>query len=124
GMDPWTHLIARDIPPMRETYAAAARVLEVAEVESPAGAQVIDLLPLMDPKEWGVAYLATTIVSPDRREVELKFGSDDALKVWINGRPIVSNLVSRGAAPDQESARVALSPGENRLLAKIVQGHS
>jgi hypothetical protein len=124
GMEPWPNLVARDIPPMLEEPQAPKRVLDVAEVELPEGAQYVDLLKLMEPKEWAVAYLATNIVSPDRREVELRFGSDDALKVWLNGKPVVSHLIGRGAAPDQEQVRVTLQPGKNPLLAKVVQGHS
>lgn len=124
GMEPWPGLVARDIPPMREELRSAEDVLEVVEVEDAAGAQHVDLLPRMDPKEWAVAYLTTTLIAPDRREVELKFGSDDALKVWLNGAPVVSRLIDRAAAPDQETARVTLNPGPNVLLAKVVQGHS
>jgi alpha-L-rhamnosidase len=124
GIEPWPNLVARDIPAMLEEPFSAQKVLETVEVEVPAGAQHIDLLPLMEPKTWGAAYLTTTLVSPDRREVELKFGSDDALKVWLNGKLVLSRLLDRAAQPDQDSARVTLEPGNNRLLAKVVQGHS
>lgn len=124
GMEPWTHLVARDIPRMLEEPRPALKVLQAVEVERGPDAQYLDLLSRMEPKTWGVAYLTTTLVSPDEREVELKFGSDDALKVWLNGQPIVSRLVSRAADPDQETARVRLRKGANRLLAKVVQGHS
>ncbi len=124
GMKPWTHLVKRDIPPMLEEPHPAARLLETAAVDVPEGVQHVDLLPLMEPKTWGAAYLTTTLVSPDERDVELKFGSDDALKVWLNGQEVVSRLVDRAAAPDQESARATLKAGENRLLAKVVQGHT
>lgn len=124
GMEPWPHLIPRDIPPMREEPLRPNRVLEVTQVPVGSPAQHIDFLPVLTPKLWAAAYVATTLVSPDRREVTLRFGSDDALKVWLNGKEIVSHLISRAAAPDQESARVTLEPGKNVLLAKIVQGHS
>lgn len=124
GMEPWPNLVARDIPKMAEVSRPAVKVLEVAAVEPASGTQHVDLLPLMDPKLWAAAYLSTEILSPDRREVELKFGSDDALKVWLNGKPIVSHLIDRAAAPDQEVVKVSLEPGVNRLLAKVVQGHS
>jgi alpha-L-rhamnosidase len=124
GMEPWPNLVPRDIPAMLEEPLRARAVLETMEGESAAEAQYVDLLPLMEPKGWGAAYLATTLVSADRRPVELKFGSDDAIKVWLNGKPVVSHLIDRAAAPDQESARVTLEPGENSLLAKVVQGHT
>lgn len=124
GMEPWPNLTARDLPAMREEILPARKVLQAVEVERAADAQYIDLLPLMSRKNWAVAYLTTTLTSPDEREVELRFGSDDALKVWLNGEEVVSRLVSRAAAPDQETRRVRLRKGPNRLLAKVVQGHT
>lgn len=124
GMEPWPNLTARDIPAMHEEVIPATKVLQVAEVERPRGVQFVDLLPLMSQKTWAAAYLTTTLVCPDEREVELKLGSDDALKVWVNGEPVTGKLVSRAAAPDQETVRVRLRKGPNRLLAKVVQGHT
>jgi hypothetical protein len=124
GMEPWPHLVPRDIPPMLETPLRAAKVLETVEVEPVTGAQYLDLLSMMERKEWAVAYVSTVLVSPEPQEVELKFGSDDALKVWLNGSEVVSHLVSRGGAPDQESIPVTLRAGANTLLAKVIQGHS
>lgn len=124
GMEPWPGLVPRDIPKMLEVPLRAKRVLETVEVEPPAPAQHVDLLAQMPVKEWVVAYLATTLKSPAERPVTLHFGSDDALKVWLNGRLITSHAGDRAAAPDQHNVPVTLQPGENRLLAKVVQGHS
>jgi alpha-L-rhamnosidase len=124
GMEPWPNLVARDIPKMLERPYPALKVLQAVEVEPEPATQFVDLLPLMEPKEWGAAYLAATVTSPAEREVELRFGSDDALKVWVNGRPVLARLVSRGAAPGQDRVRVSLRKGENRIVAKVVQGHS
>jgi len=105
GMEPWPHLVARDIPPMLEEGMTAKKVLEVAQVDPAAGAQHVDLLAQMPVKEWAVAYLTTTLISPDRREVDLRFGSDDALKVWLNGKLIASHPADRAAAPSASAAR-------------------
>lgn len=123
GMAPWTHLVPRDIPPMLEEPMEAARVLAVTEVRS-AIAYHVDFLPLMARREWAVGYLAANLVSPDERRVTLYFGSDDALKVVLNGTPVLARLVDRAAVPDQERIEVTLRPGRNLLLLKVVQGHS
>ncbi|MCA8974268.1 MAG: DUF1553 domain-containing protein [Planctomycetes bacterium] len=52
----------------------------------------------------------------------LSLGSDDAIKVWWNGEPILARKVSRGAAADQELLAVELRPGDNELLLKITNG--
>src|SRR5262249_13803261 len=54
--------------------------------------------------------------------VALSFGSDDAIKVWLNGEPVLANKIIRVVAPDQEKATVDLRAGKNELLVKVVNG--
>ncbi len=65
-------------------------------------------------------YLYRVIKTPEARKVTLSFGSDDAIKVWLNGKPILEKKVMRGVEPDQDKVAVTLSPGENQLLMKVV----
>lgn len=67
-------------------------------------------------------YLYRVIESPVARKVALSLGSDDAVKLWINGAEILSNKVGRGAAADQEKVDLPLKKGRNELLMKIVNG--
>jgi len=129
GMEPWPSLVPRDIPAMSETPVRARKILETVEVDnSPArgaGAlQFLDLNALLGRRDNAVAYVSAVLVSPQEQEVELAFGSDDALKVWVNEKQPISHLVERGAAPDQEKLRVKLYGGANTITAKVVQGHS
>ena len=51
-------------------------------------------------------------------------GSDDSLRIWLNGVLIRSIPKTREATPDEdriEGDRVALRPGENRLLVEVSQ---
>jgi hypothetical protein len=65
-------------------------------------------------------YLYRTIHVETPQSLALSFGSDDAIKAWLNGKGILTNFVSRGAEADQDKATVQLQPGENKLLVKIV----
>ena len=65
-------------------------------------------------------YVARTITSARERDVALLVGSDDTLKIWLNGALVHEHASVRGAAPDQDRVVVRLRPGENRLLMKIV----
>ena len=67
-------------------------------------------------------YLYRVIDSPVARKVSLSLGSDDSIKVWINGTEILKKKVGRGAAPDQEKLDLPLKKGRNQLLMKIVNG--
>ena len=68
------------------------------------------------------AYLLTYIHSAEQRPARLELGSDDAVKVWLNGRRIHANLVWRGVNPGDDVVPITLYPGWNQLLLKVVQG--
>lgn len=67
-------------------------------------------------------YLYRVIRAPQAVSLTLSFGSDDAIKVWLNGKQIVADKSSRAVAPDQETPRVDLRAGYNYLLVKIING--
>ena len=64
--------------------------------------------------------LARTVVSDTACELDLVLGSDDAIRVLVNGAEVHANPARRGAARAQDRVRVALEAGENQLLIKIV----
>jgi hypothetical protein len=69
------------------------------------------------------AFYFTRVIRVERgRRLALSFGSDDAIKVWLNGKQVAANRTTRAVAPDQEKVTVDLLPSENRLLVKIVNG--
>ena len=67
-------------------------------------------------------YLQRILTVKAATKVELKFGSDDGIRVWVNQKEVLNNKVTRGPAPDQEKITVDLKEGENSLLLKISQG--
>jgi hypothetical protein len=74
------------------------------------------------PGDFAATYLYRTIQADQPMTMTLSFGSDDAIKVWLNGAPVLANKLIRVVAPDQEKATVDLRAGENHLLLKIVNG--
>ncbi len=72
------------------------------------------------PSDLGAVYLTRTVRAPTDRGVKLSLGSDDAIRVWLDGVEVLSRNVARGAAPDQETVDLDLTPGDHRLLLKIV----
>lgn len=67
-------------------------------------------------------YIYRTFESPVAQSLSLSLGSDDAVKVWVNGEQVLAKLVGRGAAPGQETTQVPINQGTNQLLMKIVNG--
>src|SRR6185503_9361024 len=49
-------------------------------------------------------------------------GSDDALKVWLNGKLVHENWVARSARMDDDLVELPMQKGKNRLLLKIQNG--
>jgi hypothetical protein len=66
-----------------------------------------------------VVYLYHEFDSPQAIAVPVSLGSDDGLKLWLNGELLLSENVIRGAAPDQNEATLKLKAGKNRLLVKV-----
>lgn len=64
-------------------------------------------------------YGYTTIISPDRRNVMLRAGSDDAIKIWLNGKVVHNNPVLRGASGFLDNVNITLEKGINGLLVKV-----
>lgn len=69
-----------------------------------------------------VVYLRAHIWSPDDRQVELRTGSDDGMKVWLNDQPVLTTPASRSFAWDADKTKIQLKRGWNPLMFKITQG--
>ena len=65
-------------------------------------------------------YVFRTIKVEEAQRLNLSLGSDDGIKVWVNGKAVHMNKVTRSLAPDQDKLTVQLQAGENKLLMKIV----
>ncbi len=70
--------------------------------------------------DFGATYLHRTIRSDAARTVVLFLGSDDALKVWVNGKEVLAKDIGRGVAPNQDEAKAELVAGDNDVLLKVV----
>jgi hypothetical protein len=66
-----------------------------------------------------VIYLYHEIEVDKATSLPLSLGSDDSLKVWLNGENLVSDNATRPAAPDQDQTTLKLKPGKNQLLLKV-----
>ncbi|MEC9124122.1 MAG: DUF1553 domain-containing protein, partial [Verrucomicrobiota bacterium] len=67
-------------------------------------------------------YLHKVITVDSPRDLPVSLGSDDGIKVFLNGKQILANNIGRGAEPDQEKITLNLKKGENFLLLKIHNG--
>lgn len=108
---------------LNRSYApeTAAETIEWRSVTSETTG-FLNLMNQFSPHENRVAYARAWVVSPDDRETELLFGSDDGAKIWLNDDVVFEKVVWRGALPDQEAIKVRLKKGVNPLLVKLENG--
>ena len=76
---------------------------------------------LGDNVDWCAAYAFVTIVSPDKREVQFRFDSDDQGKVWLNGTEVYARPESHSAEIDRYIIPVTLKAGKNTVLVKVCE---
>ena len=66
------------------------------------------------------AYALFSLTSDaDRTGVRMLVGSDDAIKVWLNGEVVHKNAINRPASDFQDTFQVDLKKGDNLLLVKV-----
>jgi hypothetical protein len=74
-------------------------------------------------KDMGcVGYAAVEFYSPCEREVDLRLGTQNASKLWLNGKLVGRHHVYHtGSTIDQYTSRATLQAGRNVILLKICQ---
>lgn len=82
------------------------------------------LLSLPSPPEempMLLAYGSLLLQSPRRQQTTMYVGSDDAVKVWLNGKLVYNNPVDRGSSDYQDTFPVTLKWRRNVLLVAIYE---
>ncbi len=70
--------------------------------------------------EHCVAYAYTEIESSTDYQAFFQVGSDDAMKIWLNGEELYSFWGGRQLQVNQDSVPISLKAGTNRILLKIL----
>jgi hypothetical protein len=88
----------------------------------PARPGVMDLLKALGGEQC-VAYVRTRIHSAGKVAALLELGTDDGVKVWLNGELVHANNVARPLQPGSDKATVNLNAGWNDLVLKVTQNN-
>ncbi|MBI4584461.1 MAG: DUF4838 domain-containing protein [Planctomycetes bacterium] len=98
------------------------RAVRWKENQTPEWKGYVDLRSEFDEKEWVCAYAACWIDNPGKAtEAELRMGSNDSIKVFLDGKEIWNKKVDRIATVDEDRVRVTLPRGTTTILLKIGQ---
>ena len=68
-----------------------------------------------------VAYGFIALDSPREQNTTMYVGSDDAVKIWLNGDLVHNNPIDRGANDYQDVFPVVLKPGTNILFVAVYE---
>jgi CubicO group peptidase (beta-lactamase class C family) len=83
---------------------------------------IIDLSEHLAKQEYVYTYATTKIHADTSKSAYFGVGSDDAIKIWLNGELVHENFAARAAGIDQDLVAVKLHKGANNLVVKIVNG--
>ena len=84
--------------------------------------KIINLIKKIGRLNDVTAYAFCQIEGSGEEYVEFGLGSDDSVKVWINGQVVHQYQGGRGVMIDQDRFTVKLNQGKNQCLVKVSQG--
>lgn len=88
-----------------------------------AAGGTIDFESVFPNQDYKVAYAYLKLESDHEQPAALRIGSDDGIKVWLNGALVWANHAHRALLPDQDAVRINLQKGTNHLLVKVDDGY-
>jgi tetratricopeptide (TPR) repeat protein len=68
---------------------------------------------------WSVGYGLIYVKSSDRKEAQIRIGTNDSAKLWLNDKEVWRMNIGRDAIFDNDIVPVVLPPGLNKILIKI-----
>lgn len=68
---------------------------------------------------YKLTYALAVLNSSEARDVVFGIGSNDSVRLWVNGERLYSKWAFRKREIDQDLVRVSLVEGENRIVVKV-----
>ncbi len=81
----------------------------------------IDFTKVFHPSENGVAYAGRIVRVDEDMLVKIGVGSNDGVRMWLNGELVLDHKVLRKAEPNQEILYLPFKKGDNTVLLKVDQ---
>lgn len=89
-------------------------------VDSPT--DVVNLVQGGVTNDYAIAYAVAEIEMPEAGSLAFGLGSDDAVRVWLNGKLVHERWTMRACTPDEDLVRFDFVRGTNRLVLKVLNG--
>jgi alpha-galactosidase len=102
----------------KATYRVGERSLRWSSIRADRRG-FVDLGAALGRQDWAIAYAYAEVDSAQEREATVRCGSDDGIKLWLNGTLAYFNEVARAYCPGGDAVPVRLKTGVNRILVKV-----
>jgi hypothetical protein len=102
---------------LRKVYEGVGGQVQWRPYHSPE--DKIDLAFFFKYREAGAAYAVSWIYSDGDQSVALGVGSDDGVRLWVNGDKVHDVKGGRQARPGQDVVKAHLKKGWNEIRAKV-----
>jgi hypothetical protein len=114
-------LLGSTFDPEKQYVGKSGQVTwQTVTTDQPDG--VVDLAEIYNQEKGAIAYARTVFVAESACEVEIRFGTKNANKLWVNDQDITMNEVYHaGMSIDQYIAKAKLVAGENEIVLKLCQ---
>ncbi len=83
---------------------------------------LIDFNAIYGLSQQKIAYAYTQLDLQEAFPGILAVGSDDGIKVWLNGKVVIDRHVLRGLTKDEDKVPVEFKKGKNDILVKVENG--
>ena len=80
---------------------------------------IIDLAKVFGKNDYAIAYALAEIDLAEAKDALFGIGSDDGIKVWLNGKLIHKNWIGRSIEKDNDVVSMKLQKGKNQILIKV-----
>jgi len=113
----------RPFPPERAvdldaTYPVAGRTLAWKNADDGIVDGYLDLGVALGAKYWAVGYGVIDVHSPDERVAQIRLGSEQPVKLWVNDEMVWQAMPIKDSGLDHDIVQVMLHAGTNRILVK------
>jgi hypothetical protein len=98
--------------------------VEWRKISAESEGRNISIVPIHDliGGTYCAAYLKTKVFSSQTQKAIMELGSDDGIKVWVNGELLHQNNAMRAHMAGQDRVEFILKEGWNTIMLKVTQG--
>jgi len=104
---------------LNRSYKAEVQKVTWQHVDDSFQEGYINLKEILKQYNWSVGYGLIFVKSPERNDVQIRVGTNDATKIWLNNKLVWNLNIGRDAIFDDDIINVSLKPGLNKILIKV-----